>query len=303
MKHCDQPGQFEARLQRTMIHACREAARIVRRHFSSDRIEVHEKSVPGDLVSNVDLEVEAVATAILEREFPRIPVVSEECGDGATRDEAFYLDPVDGTLNFVHGLLPFAVSVGYWSGGSPVSAVVCNPVSGEVFSALRGQGARRNGREILPSRVGQLRNGLVAAGWPYDRGDRAQLYREMDRIYLASQELRTIGCASLGMCYVACGIFDAYWERGLKPWDMAAAVLIISEAGRYGQLPLGRAVPAGERNRGSIQWPHPPGADRDAERMRRAAGAPGRSQPSPASLAGLPRVRSPSARIVPAVSW
>ena len=218
-------------LERTLIRAVRKSAAIVRKHFRSEQLRVNEKTVPGDLVSNVDLEVEAVVTALLAREFPHIPVIGEEGSDARTREEAFYLDPVDGTLNFVHGLTPFAVSLGYWRGGEPAAAAVCNPITGELFSAVRGSGSMRNGTRISPSRAVSLRNALVASGWPYDRSQRERLYREMDRVYLACQELRTIGCASLGMCYVACGVFDGYWEWGLKPWDMAAAVLIVSESG------------------------------------------------------------------------
>jgi myo-inositol-1(or 4)-monophosphatase len=225
------PGSFENHLLRAMVRAVRAGGRTVRRHFSSSRLEVREKSSPGDLVSNVDLEVEERVIGILAREFPGIAVVSEEREDPGVKTEAFYLDPLDGTLNFIHGLLPFAVSLGYWSDGAPIAAVVHNPLAGEVFTALRGQGARRNGKSIAPSSVGELRNSLVAAGWPYDRAECSRLLAQMDRVYLASQELRTIGCASLALCQVAAGVFDGYWEWGLKPWDLAAGVLIVSEAG------------------------------------------------------------------------
>jgi myo-inositol-1(or 4)-monophosphatase len=239
----------EKRLMGTILRAAREGARIVRHHFASGRVHVREKSRPGDLVSNVDLEVEKAVMGMLAREYPGIPVVSEELGDEQVREEAFYLDPVDGTLNFVHGLLPFAVSLAYWRDG-PQAGVVVNPTSGEVFSALAGHGARRNGRPIAPSRASRLRDGLVATGWPYDRAGRALLLTQMERVYMGSQELRTIGCASLGLCYVAAGIFDGYWEWGLKPWDMAAGVLMVTEAGgrvsslRGGEFRLGEGEAA-----------------------------------------------------------
>jgi len=225
------PGSFENQLLRAMVRSVREGGRVVRRHFLSHRIQIQEKSSPGDLVSSVDLEVEERVIGILAREFPRIAVVSEEREDPGVKTEAFYLDPLDGTLNFIHGLLPFAISLGYWRDGAPIAAVVHNPLSREVFTALRGQGARRNGKSIASSSVGELRNSLVAAGWPYARAERSRLLAQMDRVYLASQELRTIGCASLALCQVAAGVFDGYWEWGLKPWDLAAGVLIVSEAG------------------------------------------------------------------------
>jgi myo-inositol-1(or 4)-monophosphatase len=223
----------------TILRAAGEGARIVRRHFSSGRIRVSQKSRPGDVVSNVDLAVEETVMAMLSRQYPGIPVVSEERGDAGLRPEAFYLDPVDGTLNFVHGLLPFAVSLAYWRDGAPLAAAVVNPISGDVFSAFAGRGARRNGKPIVPSRARRLRDGLVATGWPYERSGRALLLEQMDRVYMESQELRTIGCASLGLCYVACGIFDGYWEWGLKPWDMAAGVLVVTEAGGRVSSPSG----------------------------------------------------------------
>ena len=231
-----------------MLRAVGTAAGIVRRHAGRGSLQVTEKTAAGDLVSNVDLEVEAVVTAALSRAFPRIPMIGEEAqnprstaegGDTGTREEAFYLDPVDGTLNFVHGLPPFAVSLGYWRGGAPAAAVVCNPVTEDLFSAVRGGGARRNGKPIRVSRAETLRASLIAAGWPYDRSGRHGLYAEIDRVYLASQELRQIGCASLGLCYVACGVFDGFWEWGLKPWDLAAGVLLVEEAGGTVSAPDG----------------------------------------------------------------
>jgi len=214
-----------------MVRAVRAGGRIVRRHFASSRFEVREKSSPGDLVSNVDLEVEQRVIGMLSREFPGAPVVSEEKDNSEMPAEGFYLDPLDGTLNFLHGLAPFAVSLAFWRDGQPLAAAVHNPLSGELFTALRGRGARRNGRAIAPSGVGRLRNALVAAGWPYERAGRARLLAQMDRVYVAAQELRTIGCASLALCLVAAGVLDAYWEWGLAPWDLAAGVLLVTEAG------------------------------------------------------------------------
>jgi myo-inositol-1(or 4)-monophosphatase len=214
-----------------MVRAVRAGGRIVRRHFASGGLEVRQKTSPGDLVSNVDLAVERRVLGLLSRAFPAIPVVSEEKENPVEPPEAFYLDPLDGTLNFLHGLQPFAVSLGFWREGQPLAAAVLEPLSGELFTALRGRGARRNGRPIAPSAVGGLSQALVGAGWPYERAQRARLLAQMDHVYLAAQELRTIGCASLALCRVASGVLDAYWECGLHAWDMAAGVLLVTEAG------------------------------------------------------------------------
>lgn len=215
----------------TMVRAVRQGGRIVRRNYLSHRLQITEKSSPGDLVSSVDLAVEEQVIRTLARRFPHIPVASEERESPAASAEAFHLDPLDGTLNFVHGLTPFAVSLGYWRDGAPVAAAVLDPLSGELFTALRGQGARRNGRPIAVSAVGELRRALVAGGWPYERVQRSRLLAEMERVYLSCQELRTIGCASLALCRVAAGVFEAFWEFDLRPWDLAAGVLVVTEAG------------------------------------------------------------------------
>ncbi len=216
---------------KTIVRAAVHAGRIVKRHFLSESLTVKEKSVPGDLVSSADLESEREILSILRKEFPRASLVGEESGAPVTSAEVFYVDPIDGTLNFVHGLPIFAVSIGYWVDGEPAAAVVHDPMTGVTFTAERGAGAARNGRPLAVSRVAVLRDALIAGGWPYGREGRARLFGEMERIYVAAQEQRALGCASLGMCYVAAGVFDGYWERGLKPWDMAAGVLIIREAG------------------------------------------------------------------------
>jgi myo-inositol-1(or 4)-monophosphatase len=155
---------MDRQLMRTMVRAARGGGRIVRRHFFSRRIQTREKSAPGDMVTNVDLQVEQMVMGTLKRNFPGIDVVSEEISEAGVKAEAFYVDPLDGTLNFIHGLPPFAVSLGYWKGGVPQAAVVCNPLSGELFSALRGGGALRNGKPIGPSSAAELRNSLLATG-------------------------------------------------------------------------------------------------------------------------------------------
>jgi myo-inositol-1(or 4)-monophosphatase len=183
------------------------------------------------LVSSADLEAEQDILAILRRAFPGASMVAEESGGFSDSGTAFYVDPVDGTLNFLHGVPFFAVSIGCWIDGAPVAGVVLNPVSGDAYTAVRGAGARKNGNPIAVSAASALKDSLIAAGWPYDRGNRARLFSEMDRIYQGSQQLRAFGCASLAFCLVAEGAFDGYWEWDLKPWDMAAGALIVREAG------------------------------------------------------------------------
>jgi myo-inositol-1(or 4)-monophosphatase len=217
-----------------MVEAARAAATIVRGHYLSDSLEVRKKTAQGDLVSTADLDSEREILSILRRSFPGASVVAEEShvsGGAAGSGPAFYVDPVDGTLNFVHGVPFFAVSVGCWVDGVPTAGVVLNPLSGDLYTAIRGGGAKKNGVPIAVSGAASLKEALVATGWPYDRTHRARLYEEMDRLYVECQELRALGCASLGFCLLAEGAFDGYWEWDLKPWDMAAGALIVLEAG------------------------------------------------------------------------
>jgi myo-inositol-1(or 4)-monophosphatase len=158
-------------------------------------------------------------------------MVAEESGGSHQSGTTFYVDPVDGTLNFVHGVPFFSVSIGCWIDGAPAVGVVLNPLSGDTYTAVRGAGAKKNAKPIAVSAAPSLRESLIATGWPYERANRARLFSEMDRLYMESQELRTFGCSSLELCLVAEGAFDGYWERDLKPWDMAAGALIVTEAG------------------------------------------------------------------------
>lgn len=214
-----------------MVQAARRAGSIVKRHYSSKAFEVRKKTAQGDLVSSADLEAEREILSILRREFPKASMVAEESGGSHQSGTAFYIDPVDGTLNFVHGIPFFAVSIGCWVDGVPDAGVVLNPLTGDLFTAVRGTGAQKNGKPIAVSTAATLADSLIATGWPYDRTHRAKLFSEMDRLYMGSQELRALGCASLGFCLVAAGGFDGYWEWDLKPWDMAAGALIVTEAG------------------------------------------------------------------------
>ncbi len=228
------PGSF----LEPMVETARAAGEIIRRHYLSDSLEIRKKTAQGDLVSSADLEAEREILARLRRAFPSASMVAEESGGSHKAGAAFYVDPIDGTLNFVHGVPFFAVSIGCWVDGVPAAGVVLNPMSGDLYTAVRGQGAKKNGAAISVSGAPALESALVATGWPYDRARRARVFEEMDRVYLKCQVLRAMGCASLSLCLLAEGAFDAYWEWDLKPWDMAAGALIVSEAGGQVTSPL-----------------------------------------------------------------
>src|SRR4030095_4646607 len=145
---------------------------------------------------------------------------------------AWYVDPLDGTTNFAHGHPQFSVSIGLARHGELLLGVVVDPLRGETFAGVRGQGATLNGHPIHVSDVADLGAGLLATGLPYDRRDHADYYLDVIKSFvLRAQGIRRAGSAALDLCYLACGRFDGYWELKLSRGDMAAGVLIVREAG------------------------------------------------------------------------
>jgi myo-inositol-1(or 4)-monophosphatase len=190
-----------------------------------------------DLVTATDREVEALIIAHLHAAFPDHLIIAEEStGTSAQRPpagaHAWYIDPLDGTTNFAHGLPHFAVSLALARGDEMLLGIVQDPLRQETFVARRGAGATLNGRAIRTSATKDLGSALLATGFPYDRREHANFYLSFVADFVRrSRDVRRIGSAALDLCYVACGRFDAFWEWHLKPWDTAAGTLIVSEAG------------------------------------------------------------------------
>jgi myo-inositol-1(or 4)-monophosphatase len=188
-----------------------------------------------DLVTQADVRSERAVTSRLLREFPDHLIVGEELGEQKARAGQaryrWYVDPLDGTTNFAHGFPVFAVSLGLLDGDEPVAGVVYNPILDEMFTAIRGRGALLNGDSIRVSPVKRLSESLLGTGFP----TRKRLSNPNIRYYweytLRSHGVRRAGAAALDLCSVACGRFEAFWEFGLKPWDTAAAMLLVEEAG------------------------------------------------------------------------
>jgi len=189
-----------------------------------------------DLVTDADLAAEAAIVQELRRTFPRHDILAEE-GDYGSRSSSYQwiIDPLDGTTNFAHGLPWWAVSIALEVAGEVILGVVYNPVMGEMFVAEKGQGAWLNERPIRVSPTASLDQALLATGFPYDRKtSAANNYDHFVAFQQAAQACRRPGAASLDLVYTACGRFDGYWEMKLKPWDVAAGQLIVSEAGGRG---------------------------------------------------------------------
>jgi myo-inositol-1(or 4)-monophosphatase len=183
-----------------------------------------------DLVSRADREAEQL---VVDRVPPGDDVLAEE-GSGRSTGAArcWVVDPLDGTVNFLHGIPFWAVSIGVLEAGELVAAVVHAPALAETFTAVRGGGCRREGRPVSVSATVELGDALLATGFPYDRNRLAD--NNLDNwstLALASAGLRRLGAASLDLAYVACGRLDGFWELHLAPWDVAAGVLLVAEAG------------------------------------------------------------------------
>jgi len=193
---------------------------------------VERKSSRTDMVSDADRDAETAIDSLLRAERPGDGVLGEE---GASRQSAsgrtWVIDPLDGTTNFLYGIPAWAVSIALEDEDGPLAGVVLDPVRDEAFTAARGRGAARNGAPLLAGGAGPLATALVATGFAYEAPDRAAQAEVLRRVLPAVRDVRRVGAAALDLCWVAAGRVDAYYERGLKPWDWAAASLVVSEAG------------------------------------------------------------------------
>ncbi len=187
-----------------------------------------------DLVTSVDRESERRIVDILQRNFPDHSILAEEETNlvGAKRNYRWIIDPLDGTTNFAHGYPQFCISIALEYDGKIVLGLVYDPMRRECFRAVKGQGATLNGSAIQTSDIKELNKALLATGFPYDGREKADLYLTFFKEFMTrSQGIRRAGSAALDLCYVACGRLDGFWEFKLRPWDTAAAGLIVEEAG------------------------------------------------------------------------
>jgi myo-inositol-1(or 4)-monophosphatase len=186
-----------------------------------------------DLVTDFDRRSEALILDRLKRRFPRHDILAEESGAHAAAGAVRWIvDPLDGTTNFAHNYPFFAVSIAAESAGELLAGAIYDPVRDELFSASRGGGATLNGAPLRVSNVQRLEDALLVTGFPYDVRERPEASLVPFQAFLTrAQGVRRDGSAALNLCYLAAGRFDGFWERGLSPWDMAAGVLLVREAG------------------------------------------------------------------------
>lgn len=215
-----------------IISWAHEAGALLRTGFRQ-KIQVHHKG-PTDLVTEMDHRSEALLLDRIMTAFPDHAIFSEESGRlNGRQSQQWYVDPLDGTVNYAHGIPVFNVSIAYAVDGEIRLGVVYDPISEETYAAELGLGATLNGTAIHPTRVDRMIDGLLGTGFPYNisQPERADLLDLFTRFARSAQGMRRMGSAALDLCYVAEGRLDGYWEVGLQPYDIAAGVLILREAG------------------------------------------------------------------------
>jgi len=219
-----------------MAAAARKATKGLIRDFGEvEQLQVSVKG-PGEFVSSADLKAENVLRRELEKARPGYGFLLEEGGEHKGKDEAhrFIIDPLDGTTNFLHGLPHFAISIALEREGKLIAGLVLDPIKDEMFWAEKGSGAYVNDRRLRVSARRDLTDALIATGIPFrGHGDHAKYLRTLAPVMNATSGTRRWGVASLDLAYVAAGRFDGFWEFGLRPWDIAAGLLLVREAGGY----------------------------------------------------------------------
>jgi len=221
-------------LLNVMVQAVLKAGRGLARDFGEvENLQVSVKG-PGDYVSAADRRAEETLIAELKRVRPGYSFLTEETGaiDGTDKANRWIVDPLDGTTNFLHGIPLFAVSLALERDGQLVAGAIFNPILNELYVAERGQGAYLNDRRMRVANRRNVADAVVATGTPnIGRQGHDEFIGELRTVMAATAGVRRCGSAALDLAWVASGRFDGFWERGLSPWDMAAGIVVVQEAG------------------------------------------------------------------------
>ena len=230
----DLPVSTQSALLKVMFDAARKAARGLNRDFGElGELQVSRKA-PADFVSAADLKAEQTLFEALEKARPGYSFMGEERGliEGTDKTHTWIVDPLDGTTNFLHAIPHFAINIALQREGAIVAAVTYNPITNELFWAEKGKGCFVNDKRLRVAGRKHLDESVLGTGIPFlGHGQHARFLKELHQISQRVAGVRRFGAASLDLAYVAAGRLDGFWERDLKPWDMAAGVLLIPEAG------------------------------------------------------------------------
>ena len=220
-----------------MTSAARKAGRKLIRDFGEvENLQISLKG-PADFVTVADRRTERILIEELQKARPGYPILTEESGvvEGPDKSHRFIIDPLDGTTNFLHGIPHFAISIALEREGQIVSGVIYNPIVDEMFTAERSHGAYLNNKRMRVAARKELKTCLSATGIPFlGRGteeEHASFMKELRSVVEVTPGIRRFGSAALDLAWVAAGRYDAFWEHGLKPWDLAAGMLMVREAG------------------------------------------------------------------------
>jgi myo-inositol-1(or 4)-monophosphatase len=233
----------------TCVAAAAKGAEMVRAGEARRSSLVWEAKSRSDFVSDVDRSSEAAIAHMVRQRHPDATLLAEEGSPDAssTRGLVFVADPLDGTTNFLHGVPWYAVSVAALVDGELLAGAVINAATGELFSATAGGGARRGGQVMRVSAIAEPGRALIATGFPFAREEEIQRYLPLlPAIMRATSGIRRAGAAALDLADVAAGRYDAFWELRLSPWDIAAGLLLVREAGGIATTMEGRPCPVAE---------------------------------------------------------
>ena len=223
-------------LLNVMTAAATKAARGLVRDFGEiENLQVSKKG-PADFVTTADKKAEEVLVAGLTKARPRFGFLLEEGGkiEGADTSNRWIIDPLDGTTNFLHGIPHFSISIALERDGEPVAGVIYEPITDQMFWAEKGQGAYLNGRRIRVSARRRLEESLFATGIPFaGKQDLDRFLSQFKAVMAVSAGVRRFGSAALDLAYVAAGRYEGFWEFGLHPWDIAAGIVLVREAGGF----------------------------------------------------------------------
>ncbi len=223
-------------LLNVMIGAARKAARnLVRDYGEIEQLQVSKKG-PADFVSSADIRAEKTLRAELKKARPGFGFLLEEGGEiaGDDKSQRWIIDPIDGTTNFLHGIPNFCISIALERDGELIAGVVYQPLGDEMFHAEKGAGAFLNEHRLRVSARRKLEETVIATGIPFiGRPGHETFLRELGAMMAQVAGIRRFGSAALDLAYVAAGRCDGYWETGIKPWDIAAGIVLVKEAGGY----------------------------------------------------------------------
>jgi myo-inositol-1(or 4)-monophosphatase len=219
-----------SKIKSTLLEALKEAGKVLKSSLTQHH--TIEKKTELSLVTETDKLAEKTVIDIIKRDFPDHALLTEESPPWGNSGSRWIIDPLDGTTNFAHTFPVACVSIAFEQDGQLKITGVYDPFRDELFFASRGEGATMNQKSIRISETPLLSDSLLCTGFPYDRRERPDQYLSIFKAFMMKvQGIRRTGSAALDLCYVACGRFDGFWEFQLQPWDKAAAMLIIEEAG------------------------------------------------------------------------